>query len=311
MSPTVIFVAGASRYVVLARYAQPTPVCQADPCQLLSSPLSGIGLETVRQLARDTDVRVVAAARNPAGCEDLQKIVAESKGRVETVTLDVVSEESIAVRPTPLQNQPVNRPDTIVLLPVLIRPLSRPRARFRSSRTTPRRSTSSCSSPASPRPARSRRSTTRPTTCARTSTSTTSVPSSRRSPSSPCSSRAPRRRRPRSCSSRPSLARRARWPTSPWVSVTAGYSASKAALNMFARKVAAELAADDSSSVPREGGWAVGLVSAHLPSMPLDLQLTIMTVSSSASSSSFSSSSDSPRCGSPPAVSRSVALLFP
>jgi NAD(P)-dependent dehydrogenase (short-subunit alcohol dehydrogenase family) len=100
----------------------------------------------------------------------------------------------------------------------------------------------------------------------------------------------------------------------PWVSVTAGYSASKAALNMFARKVAAELAADDSASVPREGGWAVGLVSAHLPSMPLDLQLTIMTASSSSFSSSFSSSSsssDPPRCGSPSAVSRSVALLFP
>jgi uncharacterized protein YbjT (DUF2867 family) len=52
----------------------------------------------VRQLARDTEVRVIAAARNPSAAEELQKIVAKSEGRVETVTLDVGSEESIAVR---------------------------------------------------------------------------------------------------------------------------------------------------------------------------------------------------------------------
>jgi hypothetical protein len=61
--------------------------------------LSGIGLETVRQLARDTDVCVVAAARNPTGSEDLQKIVAGSEGHVETNALDVASEKSISVRP--------------------------------------------------------------------------------------------------------------------------------------------------------------------------------------------------------------------
>jgi NAD(P)-dependent dehydrogenase (short-subunit alcohol dehydrogenase family) len=59
--------------------------------------LSGIGLETVRQLARDTDVRVVAAARNPTDSEDLQKIVAGSEGHRNA--LDVASEKSISVRP--------------------------------------------------------------------------------------------------------------------------------------------------------------------------------------------------------------------
>lgn len=41
----------------------------------------------------------------------------------------------------------------------------------------------------------------------------------------------------------------------------AGYSASKAAINMWARKLAYALA-DGSANVPREGGWAVGLVSS-------------------------------------------------
>jgi len=43
-------------------------------------------------------------------------------------------------------------------------------------------------------------------------------------------------------------------------SFAAGYSASKAAINMWARKAAFDLASEGSAGYPREGGWAVGIV---------------------------------------------------
>jgi NAD(P)-dependent dehydrogenase (short-subunit alcohol dehydrogenase family) len=70
---------------------------------------SGIGLETVRQLAAKQNVRVVAGARDPAASEGLQELVKASDGRVATVVLDVTSEESIAVSLPALRVQSVLR----------------------------------------------------------------------------------------------------------------------------------------------------------------------------------------------------------
>ena len=63
---------------------------------LITGANRGLGLGFVQHiLATEPNSRVVAAARNPAGSEDLQKLVSEHKGRIETLKLDVSDKASI------------------------------------------------------------------------------------------------------------------------------------------------------------------------------------------------------------------------
>ena len=64
-----------------------------------------------------------------------------------------------------------------------------------------------------------------------------------------------------------------------WKAASSGYSASKAAISMWARKLAYDLASDESIGFPREGGWAVGLVGSDATRHPIPRTLTTLTAS--------------------------------
>lgn len=70
----------------------------ASTTYLITGASRGLGLETCRQLLSVPGNLVIAAARDPATSQGLQELVAKyPEGRLETVKLDVSSEESIAV----------------------------------------------------------------------------------------------------------------------------------------------------------------------------------------------------------------------
>lgn len=59
----------------------------------------GLGLEFARQLlAGDKGARVIAAVRNPATANELQKLIKSEEGRIVAVKLDVSDRKSVAVR---------------------------------------------------------------------------------------------------------------------------------------------------------------------------------------------------------------------
>lgn len=66
----------------------------------------GIGLELVRQAAA-SGARVFACARNPAGSAELQRLAADSDGRVRVIELDVRSETSIAAAADALKGEAI------------------------------------------------------------------------------------------------------------------------------------------------------------------------------------------------------------
>jgi len=64
---------------------------------LITGANRGLGLEYVRQIvAHEPDSRVIAAARNPDGAAELQKLIAAHPGKIEALQLDVSDQASIA-----------------------------------------------------------------------------------------------------------------------------------------------------------------------------------------------------------------------
>ena len=63
---------------------------------LITGANRGLGLEFVRQIvASEPASRVIAAARNPSGADELQQLIKQNEGRIETLKLDVSDKQSI------------------------------------------------------------------------------------------------------------------------------------------------------------------------------------------------------------------------
>ena len=70
----------------------------AEKVYVVTAANRGLGLGMVAGLLKQEHTVVVAAARNPAKAEALQKLASQYKGRVHLVTLDTNDEAGIKVR---------------------------------------------------------------------------------------------------------------------------------------------------------------------------------------------------------------------